>query len=82
MKRPVRRGSADILSDPLLVFAIGILLAGCPSPLDDHSDTPAGATTIDVHGHPVSGSIESANDEDFFRFSASAGTTYTIETGG
>jgi hypothetical protein len=46
---------------------------------DDHGNSPTTATHI---GAPASiaGDLEVASDEDYFRFNANAGMTYTIET--
>ena len=58
---------------------------GPVGPDDDHPNNAAdtdGDDTITVNGPAESGSIEEGGDVDYFRFSASAGYEYTIETGG
>lgn len=49
---------------------------------DDHGNTPATATSVTVDGTPVSGSIETGGDVDYFSFSAGTANVYLIETGG
>jgi len=49
--------------------------------LDDHGDNYSSATTMQPDGTFEDGWIESPGDEDWFKFTASAGSRYIIETG-
>ena len=49
--------------------------------VDDHcNEADLCATTLQINGSPVQGSIETAGDVDWFRFQAIAGAEYEIET--
>jgi len=54
---------------------------GGGSGTDDHADSRGGATQVGVPSSR-SGSLERGGDVDYFKFSASAGYTYTIYTTG
>ena len=46
--------------------------------LDDHADSPAGASAVDV-GEPVEGTLEYVEDVDYFVFEAEEGVSYEID---
>ncbi len=50
-----------------------------PAPADDHGDSRASATAMNVDS-TVRGNIGTSDDEDFFSFQAREGAEYTIET--
>ncbi len=50
-----------------------------PEPNDDHADSPAGATAINI-GDTVNGDIEEGRDVDWFTFPAGFGAEYVITT--
>lgn len=47
---------------------------------DDHGNSPGTATLVPTTGTKTSGSISPAGDEDWFKFNATSGTPYVIET--
>jgi len=54
-------------------------LAGLAVPPDDHGNNSGQATNVGVNSS-TPGDIEYTNDQDWFRFGASAGQTYVFET--
>ena len=61
------------------IFVMDVESVLAAAPVDDHPDTPSGATPI-APGQTLDGSIEASGDTDYFTFQATPNTSYTIET--
>ncbi|HLQ43648.1 MAG TPA: pre-peptidase C-terminal domain-containing protein [Planctomycetaceae bacterium] len=76
---PFGTDRGDAILHEVLAAIAEVLDPLVPSQVDDHGNTPSTATPVSVPS-TTGGNLEVAGDNDFFRFTAVSGVTYTLST--